>query len=91
MWSPLVLEQGHPLPGRRMATGFSWGQRGKNPPGGGGGIWVSLMLQENVLRGLPDLTRSQGAPMAQLLCTERLSAGKVQPQVLSHRQLFVPR
>lgn len=52
---------------------------------------MSHMLQENVLRGLPDLTSSQGAPVAQLLCTERLSAGKVQPQVLSHRQLFVPR
>lgn len=75
-----------------MATGFSWGQGGKDPPGGGGGIRVGDMLRENVSQGLPDLTRAQGALCGSaFVYGKRSSAGKVQPQVLSHRQLFVPR
>lgn len=74
-----------------MATGFSWGQGGKDPPGGGG-IRVGDMLRENVSQGLPDLTRAQGALCGSaFVYGKRSSAGKVQPQVLSHRQLFVPR
>ena len=89
--SPLAPEQGHRLPRRRTAAGFSWGQKGKDPPGGGG-IRVGNTLRENVSQGLPDLTRSQGALCGSaFVYWKRSSAGKVQPQVLSHRQLFVPR
>lgn len=90
--SPLAWEQGHPLPGKRTATDFSWGQRGKDPPGGGGGVRVGSKLRENASRGLPDLMRTQGALCGSaFVYGKRSSAGKVQPQVLSHRQLFVPR
>lgn len=50
------------------------------------------MLQQNMLRGLPNLTRTQGAMCGSaFVYGKHSSAGKVQPQVLSHRQLFVPR
>lgn len=73
--------------------GFSWSERGKDPPGGrGGGIRVGGTLRENTSRGLPDLARAQGALCGSaFVYAKRSSAGKVQPQVLSHRQLFVPR
>lgn len=88
--SPLASERGHPLPRRRTATEFSWGQRGKDPPGGG--IQVGGTLRDNTSRGLPDLTCTQGALCGSaFVYAKRSSAGKVQPQVLSHRQLFVPR
>lgn len=49
-------------------------------------------LRKNMLQGLPGLTCTRGALCGSaFVYGKHSSAGKVQPQVLSHRQLFVPR